>query len=235
MNLFSFVGDLLHLTSIVIILLKIYTQKTCRGISLKTQFLYALVFCCRYLDLFYNFSSWYNWVMKIVFIGSSVAIVYLMTKQPAINATYDRKADSFNIYYLLVPCGVLALCINEVFWSDAKHAAHHHSIFFYITEILWTFSIYLEAVAIVPQLVMVHAVARQQGGFVEALTADYVFTLGGYRAMYLLNWIYRWLTETHYRNWIVWIAGVVQTGIYCDFFYYYLQARMSGQKMSLPI
>ena len=30
-NLFSFSGDLLHLTSIVIILLKIYTQKTCRG------------------------------------------------------------------------------------------------------------------------------------------------------------------------------------------------------------
>jgi ER lumen protein retaining receptor len=102
-------------------------------------------------------------------------------------------------------------------------------------QILWTFSIYLEAVAIVPQLVMVHSVARQQGGFVEALTADYVFTLGGYRVMYLINWIYRVLTEAHYRNWIVWIAGLVQTGIYCDFFYYYAKARMSGQKMSLPI
>lgn len=31
MNIFSFAGDLLHLTSIVIILLKIYTHKTCRG------------------------------------------------------------------------------------------------------------------------------------------------------------------------------------------------------------
>lgn len=31
------------------------------GISLKTQFLYALVFVCRYLDLFWNFSSMYNW------------------------------------------------------------------------------------------------------------------------------------------------------------------------------
>ena len=104
-----------------------------------------------------------------------------------------------------------------------------------LVQILWTFSIYLEAVAIIPQLVMVHSVARQQGGFVEALTADYVFTLGGYRAMYLINWIYRVFTEAHYRNWIVWIAGLVQTGIYCDFFYYYAKARMSGQKMSLPI
>jgi len=35
------------------------------GISLKTQFLYALVFVCRYLDLFWNFASMYNWVMKV--------------------------------------------------------------------------------------------------------------------------------------------------------------------------
>ena len=31
------------------------------GISLKTQFLYALVFVCRYVDLFTNFASMYNW------------------------------------------------------------------------------------------------------------------------------------------------------------------------------
>ena len=37
MNLFSFAGDLLHLCSIVIILLKIYTQKTCRGEQRQTE------------------------------------------------------------------------------------------------------------------------------------------------------------------------------------------------------
>lgn len=74
---------------------------------------------------------------------------------------------------------------------------------------------------------MVHAVARSAGGFVEALTADYVFTLGGYRVMYLFNWIYRFLTEAHYRNWIVWVAGIVQTGIYCDFFWSVRLLRLS--------
>ncbi len=107
--------------------------------------------------------------------------------------------------------------------------------FFPLSQILWTFSVYLESVAIVPQLFMVHSVARESGGFVEALTADYVFTLGGYRVLYLLNWLYRLATENHYRNWIVWIAGIVQTAIYGDFFYYYAKARWSGQKMSLPI
>jgi ER lumen protein retaining receptor len=30
-------------------------------------------------------------------------------------------------------------------------------------------------------------------------------------------------SHTSYRHWIVWIAGVVQTAFYCDFFYYYIK------------
>ena len=80
-----------------------------------------------------------------------------------------------------------------------------------------------------------------------------------YRALYILNWIYRYLTEEHYVHWIsttlsfshtsssvvkptdlqllwglmstsklchgfafvAWIAGLIQTLLYTDFFYYY--------------
>lgn len=35
------------------------------GISLKTQELFLIVFCCRYLDLFFRFISLYNSVMKV--------------------------------------------------------------------------------------------------------------------------------------------------------------------------
>jgi ER lumen protein retaining receptor len=41
--------------------------------------------------------------------------------------------------------------------------------------------------------------------------------------MYLCNWIYRFMTEDGYWAPIVWTAGLIQTGIYCDFFYYYLK------------
>jgi len=147
-------------------------------------------------------------------------VVYLMRFKSPYCDTYDARSDHFNIAYLVVPCGVLSLIINE---------------FPSFTEILWTFSIYLESVAIVPQLMVVHAHAKQQNGFVEKLTSDYVFTLGGYRVLYVINWIYRLITEENYRNWIVWISGIVQTAIYCDFFYYYAIARFKGEKMSLPI
>jgi len=119
-----------------------------------------------------------------------------------------------NICFILVPCAILALLINSEFT---------------IMEILWTFSIYLEAIAVLPQLFLL-----QRTGEVENLTGNYVFTLGGYRAFYLLNWIYRAFTDPGYRAWIVWIAGTAQTALYCDFFYYYLTSKWYGKKLTLP-
>lgn len=218
-NLFRISGDLLHLASILILLAKILSARSVAGISLKTQFLYALVFVTRYLDLFYNFASMYNWFMKIFFISSSCYIVYLMKFKRPFNQTYDAKTDTFNILYLIAPCAVLGLLINE---------------YFTLTEILWSFSIYLEAVAIVPQLIVVHKYAAEHGGFVGNLTSHYVFTLGGYRVLYLFNWVWRFATEGT-LHWIAVLAGLVQTAMYGDFFYYYIKAQFSGKQMSLPM
>lgn len=59
----------------------------------------------------------------------------------------------------------------------------------------WAFSIYLEAVAILPQLFML----QKQGG-AESLTGHYILLLGLYRLFYILNWIYRYATEPHYMQ-----------------------------------
>jgi len=220
MNIFRVCGDLLHLASIFILLHKVYSLKKCQGLSLKTQVLYVIVFLTRYVDLLWNFSSMYNWFMKIFFIASSVATVYLMGFHRPHCETYQKSIDNFNLFYLIGPSALLSL-----FWNEG----------FSFAEILWAFSIYLEAVAIIPQLVVVQNNAKQQAGFVEALTGHYVFSLGGYRAMYLINWIYRLVTEDYYRHWIVWIAGTVQTAIYCDFFYYYIKARWENTHIHLPV
>lgn len=44
-------------------------------------------------------------------------------------------------------------------------------------------------------------------------------------------------TEPHYRAWIPWIAGLVQTALYADFFYYFYACRVSlGMKaVILPL
>lgn len=66
---------------------------------------------------------------------------------------------------------------------------------------------------------------NKQGCFVMGRT---------YRGLYILNWIYRYFTEPNYRQWIVWVSGVLQTALYLDFFYYYFLAWRNNQKLSLP-
>ncbi|KAG7034661.1 ER lumen protein-retaining receptor A [Cucurbita argyrosperma subsp. argyrosperma] len=158
MNIFRFAGDMTHLISILILLLKIYATKSCSGISLKTQELYAIVFLARYLDLLTDFISIYNTVMKLIFIASSLAIVWCMRLHPTVRRSYDKVLDTFRHYFLVAACFILALLVNEKFGFQ---------------EIFWAFSIYLEAVAILPQLVLL-----QRSGNVDNLTSHYVFFLG---------------------------------------------------------
>jgi len=115
------------------------------------------------------------------------------------------------------PCFALAF-LTHLIGSGIKD--------FSLMELLWTFSIYLEAVAILPQLIVL-----QRYGEVENLTGNYIFFMGAYRALYILNWIYRANFEEHYRHhWVVYICGVIQTLLYADFFYYYLKRCVSDQR-----
>ncbi|KAF9302933.1 endoplasmic reticulum retention protein [Mortierella antarctica] len=211
MNLFRLIADLMHLASICILLLKMQKTRSVAGISFKTQALYAAVFLTRYLDLFTRFVSLYNTVMKIFFIATSLYIVYLMKIK--FKATNDPRLDTFQVQYVIGGCALLALVANYEFT---------------VQEILWTFSVYLEALAILPQLFML-----TKTGEAEVITTHYLFALGAYRALYLVNWIYRYFAETHI-DWIVWIAGTVQTGLYCDFFFIYFTKVLKGAKFELP-
>lgn len=203
-----------HLASILALLLKIQATKSCAGVSLKTQELYAVVFATRYLDLFFSFISIYNTMMKVFFICSSCCIIWYMRRHRVVSQTYDKEQDTFRVMFLIVPSSLLALVVN-----------HEMSL----VEVLWTFSIYLEAVAIFPQLVLL-----QRTKNIDTLTSNYVFLLGSYRALYIVNWAYRYATEPGYAQWIVWISGLVQTLLYCDFFYYYLESWRKNERLSLP-
>lgn len=98
-----------------------------------------------------------------------------------------------------------------------------------ISQMLWAFSLWLESVAILPQLFML-----QRTGEAENITVHYVFALGIYRALYILNWIYRYLFEGRF-DLIPVLSGVVQTVLYSDFFYIYYTKVMQGKKFNLPV
>jgi len=200
-----------HLLAIIILLLKIWKTRSCAGISGRSQLLFALTYTARYLDLVTNWVSLYNTTMKVFFIATSYATIYLMYLK--FKATYDSNHDTFRVEFLLLPVTILALVLNHEFS---------------FMEILWTFSIYLEAVAILPQLFMV-----SKTGEAESITSHYLFALGSYRALYIFNWIWRYYTEEYY-DLIAIIAGIVQTVLYCDFFYLYFTKVLKGKKLQLP-
>uniref|UniRef100_H2Z2V3 ER lumen protein-retaining receptor n=1 Tax=Ciona savignyi TaxID=51511 RepID=H2Z2V3_CIOSA len=212
MNVFRLAGDLSHLAAIIVLLLKIWKTRSCAGsISGKSQILFALVFTTRYLDLVTNFISPYNTVMKIIYLGCAYATVYLIYIK--FKATYDGNHDTFRAEFLVVPVAGLAFLVNHEFSP---------------LEILWTFSIYLESVAILPQLFMI-----SKTGEAETITTHYLFALGMYRALYLINWIWRYYFESFF-DLIAIVAGCVQTVLYCDFFYLYITKVLQGKKLSLP-
>jgi len=211
MNIFRLIGDLSHLSAILLLLWKIWKSRSCAGISGKSQFLFATVFLTRYLDLFTSFISLYNTCMKLIFISSTVATCYLIFMK--FKATYDSNHDSFRAEFLIIPVGGLAVLVN-----------HDLSVM----EVLWTFSIYLESVAILPQLFMI-----SKTGEAESITSHYLFALGSYRGLYLLNWIYRYYYEGFF-DLIAVVAGIVQTVLYCDFFYLYVTKVLKGKSLKLP-
>ncbi|KAE8348122.1 ER lumen protein retaining receptor-domain-containing protein [Aspergillus coremiiformis] len=213
MNIFRLLADFSHLASIFILLHKMKSSSSCSGLSFKSQALYLMVFVTRYLDLFWAFSeSLYNTTFKILFIASSAYIIYLMLND--YKPTHDPNIDTFQVQYLLGFSALLAFLFP-----------HDYSI----SEIFWTFSIWLESVAILPQLFML-----QRTGEADTITTHYLFALGLYRALYIPNWIYRYLAESYFQPVPV-IAGIVQTLLYSDFFYIYYNKIMKGKKFSLPV
>merc|ERR1719231_2000122 len=95
MNVFRLAGDLSHVASIFILLLRLVSTRQATGISLKTQELFLLVFVTRYLDLFTTFYSLYNSLMKVLYISSTAYIIHMIRVQEPWKSKYDSSQDAF--------------------------------------------------------------------------------------------------------------------------------------------
>jgi ER lumen protein retaining receptor len=129
--------------------------------------------------------------IQIFFIASSAWVCYVMKmKYPT---TWDPALDTFRVEFLLGPSLLLSLIFNYAFtFSEVRLPFHMYRILTFIQlKILWSFSIFLESVAILPQLFQL-----TRTGEAETITSHYLFALGTYRGLYILNWIYRYFFDT---------------------------------------
>lgn len=226
MNVFRLCGDMSHVFSILVLLLRLRVAKNAAGISLRTHELFLLVFLTRYTDLFTTYYGIYNSVMKVLYIGSTASIVYSIRYKQPICSSYDKAQDTFRHFeFAILPCIFLAVLTHLISGEGEGLDLMRN-----LQELLWVFSIYLESVAILPQLIVL-----QRFREVENLTGNYILFMGAYRALYILNWVYRAYYEPGYRHhYVVYFCGVLQTALYLDFFYYYVMSKRKGGRFSLP-
>lgn len=179
------------------------------GISLKTQELYLAVYCLRYLDLFTTFYNRYVLVMKILFLAISVFTIWIMQRWERVRDTYRREQDNVAHWSrLFLPSALVALVVS-LFGQGLPVIT--------LIELAWTLSICLEAVAMVPQILMFRRYRQ-----VENLTGGaFIVMMGVYRLLYIFNWIYRSQTERSYNpRFLVYACAVVQVTLSLGGFFY---------------
>ena len=211
-NIFRYLADFTHLLSILLLLYKMFKKKSSAGISFKTHLLYLIVFITRYVNPGLFYPPLYNVLFKFFYISSSLAVVISM--KTCIKKDYNYRHDNFQIIYIIIICAIIT-----AFSSSSFH----------IEDLLWTFSLWLESFAILPQLFLLQRTQR-----VDVMTHQYIFLLGLYRLFYLINWIYKWMVNSISTQWVSWVSGLVQTLLYIDFIYYYIKAIMKGAEFELP-
>ena len=220
-----YLADLLHLSAIFLLIWRITKAKSCRGLSYRTQELYMVVFITRYL---FSLLSWnqyhtvYTTCMKLAFLTGTAYTIYLVRFHKPHCLTYEKIHDKLPHYYIIYPlCVVLTLIF---------HVAISTNVFKIYS---WSFSVILEAFAMLPQLSMLRQVSDM-----ELFSSKYVLCLGLYRFLYILTWLQRCLFEFEMdRSYLYFemIFGILQTTLLADFCYRLLKHSRDKKIVTIPI
>ena len=207
----QFPDHIFHMVSIGILLLRLRTTKSVMGLSVKTQECYLMVFLARYMDLFYS-NSIFNSIMKLLCIVLTGYLIYMVRcTEPYKTGYLAYHNDTFHHWKFIVAPAAVGMLITDFFISPLN-----------IQQLLWIFSVYVETIAILPQLIMLH---RHQE--TECLSMAYVFFLGVYRLLFVLNWIHRSYYDRYFdtAGSIEHVFGAVQTVVYFIFFAVYVRIK----------
>ncbi|KAK0355433.1 hypothetical protein LTR91_016304 [Friedmanniomyces endolithicus] len=228
-DIFHILGDVSHTASKLILIHSIHSNQSAEGVSLLTQLLYILVFLTRYLDVFWvapwravfwisPWWSWWNFTLKIFYIGSSAYIVWVMMRKFARTREKERGWRlALGVLAGSIVAGPVVCRVVRGWEYTTKIEVGSTPASDSVTPmVLWTFSIILESLCILPQLLLL-----RQTTVPTVLDSFYLVTLGSYRFFYLIKWIVQSFTEDQYVDPIAVTFGIVQTALYLDFAWVY--------------
>ena len=224
---FSLLLTLSSLTSMFAFLMvaaKIDSSKSARGVSLRMFECYLLVAICRLIAIlpfqaYLPYDKTGDWLYQVVEVISFVlvcATVYMLRIRYA--ASYEAESDKFPHVYLMGGALILALLFHPSLNSSMP------------IDVSWTFALYLEAVTVLPQLLMF-----QRSGKVETFTSHFLAAQALSRVLSFVFWSHshQELNDNSrslksYVGW--WVLGMqfVQLIVMADFVYYYVRCIRKG-------
>ncbi|XP_019448875.1 PREDICTED: putative ER lumen protein-retaining receptor C28H8.4 isoform X2 [Lupinus angustifolius] len=170
-----------------------------------------------------NLHTWLDFTSLV-----SVLLVIWMIRFK-LKSSYIKELDNLRLSFVVVPCAIIAILI------------HPTTIQSHFSRALWAFSVYLEAISVLPQLRYM-----QNAKMIETFTGKYVFALGVSKFLGLAHWLiqiyktrgaYFYLIGSGFFWFTVgFVAEIVQSFILADFCYYYIKSYMQGQLLrKMPV
>ncbi|CAO2839962.1 unnamed protein product [Amaranthus hypochondriacus] len=214
-------SQIAHFAALLLLIYKLTINKTCSGLSLKTQELTAIFLLIR-MFCSYGLLRDMHVVLDSLTLGATLWVIYVMRSK--LKSTYVKEHDNLPLYYVLVPCAIISII---------GHPGVRAGV---ILGFLFVYYMTIEAVSVLPQLQFI-----QNAKMVEPVTAHYVFALGVSRFFAFANWInllidsggslLTQIGQGHFYIAVALLAEVVQTFILADFCYYYVKSVMAGERM----
>jgi len=218
----SLLAELLRTFGIVLLVLRVVKKThSVQGLSLKTQQLYAMVFMTRLLFKIAYEQDYLYACIEICATGLTCYLIYLMRVQ--YKSTYQEENDTFKSIYILAPCAVLGILLHPNVTGS------------WFVNVLWAFSTYLEAVALLPQLFVFHAASR----IVDNMTSLWIVSLFLSRLLECTFWFVALFFKGYMKIWssIVWyviLTETVHTLLLFDFVRKFYKCYQQGMSMLLP-
>jgi len=210
--------------------LKVRKQGGVQGISSRSLQLFLVVYVFRlYSTLQYKgylpvdrTGDWVYQACELVALG--VALSVLVQVHGKHEASYEKQHDTCGIFPFLIGGLVLAVLVHPSLNNRA------------VPDTAWTCALYLESVAMVPQLYLM----SKKGGVVESFAGHFVACCFFSRLLMIAFWIHSYPelrpkgANFNLPGYGVLGAQLFQVVLFCDFMYYYVKSVRDSSSLVLP-
>jgi hypothetical protein len=138
---------------------------------------------------------------------------------------YEEHKDTCPIAVFLVPAFVLSFFLAENAYEPLVPMSY------YLQEVLWTFSEFAEAFAMIPQYVFLYRAEQNERKRhkTELKSVDYwIASIGLYRMLYVINWCWKRISNNGGFQLPAMAGGLLQIAFFLDYIVY----RFSSEEKS---